>query len=132
MRLAIPLERHMTTITRLFSAAALVAAGWMLLGAGSGFAAEKAVTLPVPAVDAAAASATAATETAVFAGGGFWGVQGVFQHTRGVLNAVSGYAGGDQASASYNTVSSGRTGHAESVQVTYDPKQVSYGQLLRI
>jgi peptide-methionine (S)-S-oxide reductase len=93
------------------------------------FAAEKPVNLPAPAQDAAA---TAPTETAVFAGGCFWGVQGVFQHTKGVLNAVSGYAGGDKASAHYPIVSSGMTGHAESVQVTYDPKQVSYGKLLQV
>jgi len=99
------------------------------LACGSAFAAEKAVNLPAPAQDAAT---TAPTETAVFAGGCFWGVQGVFQHTKGVLNAVSGYAGGDKATAHYPVVSSGVTGHAESVQVTYDPKQVSYGKLLQV
>ena len=93
------------------------------------FAAEKAVILPAPAYDVAA---TGATETAVFAGGCFWGVQGVYQHTRGVLNAVSGYAGGEKGTASYSMVGSGKTGHAEAVQVTYDPKQVSYGKLLQI
>jgi peptide-methionine (S)-S-oxide reductase len=93
------------------------------------FAAEKAVNLPAPTQDV---TATAPTETAVFAGGCFWGVQGVFQHTKGVLNAVSGYAGGDKATAHYPVVSSGMTGHAESVQVTYDPKQVSYGKLLQV
>lgn len=93
------------------------------------FAAEKAVPLPAPAQDV---TSTAPTETAVFAGGCFWGVQGVFQHTRGVLGAVSGYAGGDKATAHYEVVGSGLTGHAESVQVTYDPKQVSYGKLLQI
>jgi peptide-methionine (S)-S-oxide reductase len=59
-------------------------------------------------------------------------VQGVFQHTKGVLNAVSGYAGGDKSTASYDMIGSGRTGHAESVQITYDPKQISYGKLLQI
>ncbi|AMO22670.1 peptide-methionine (S)-S-oxide reductase MsrA [Ramlibacter solisilvae] len=93
------------------------------------FAAEQAVPLPAPAHDV---TSTAATETAVFAGGCFWGVQAVFQHTQGVLNAVSGYAGGDQATAHYAVVGSGLTGHAESVQVTYDPKQVSYGTLMRV
>ena len=93
------------------------------------FAAEKAVPLPAPAQDI---PSTAPTETAVFAGGCFWGVQAVFQHTKGVLNAVSGYAGGDKATAQYEIVGSGMTGHAESVQVTYDPKQVSYGKLLQI
>ena len=69
---------------------------------------------------------------AVLAGGCFWGVQGVFQHVTGVLNAVSGYAGGSAADAKYETVGSGATGHAESVQITYDPKQISYGRLLQI
>ena len=71
-------------------------------------------------------------QTVVFAGGCFWGVQAVFQHTKGVINAVSGYAGGQAASADYETVSGGGTGHAEAVQVTFDPQQVSYGQLLQI
>lgn len=92
-------------------------------------AAEKAVQLPAPAFDP---PAVAVQETAVFAGGCFWGVQAVFQHTRGVLNAVSGYAGGKKETARYQMVVSGQTGHAESVQVTYDPKQVSYGRLLQI
>jgi peptide-methionine (S)-S-oxide reductase len=68
----------------------------------------------------------------VLAGGCFWGVQGVFQHTKGVINAVSGYAGGDKVTADYDKVSTGATGHAESVQVTYDPKQISYGKILQI
>ncbi|WP_411878406.1 peptide-methionine (S)-S-oxide reductase MsrA [Polaromonas sp. YR568] len=101
---------------------------------GSGFSAiaapEKAVKLPAPTLDTPAAQAGAAT--AVFAGGCFWGVQAVFQHTNGVLNAVSGYAGGDKSTASYDMIGSGRTGHAESVQVTYDPKVISYGKLLQI
>jgi peptide-methionine (S)-S-oxide reductase len=107
----------------------LIAAIAIAFACSCAFAAEKAVNLPAPAQDAAT---TAPTETAVFAGGCFWGVQGVFQHTKGVLNAVSGYAGGDKASAHYPIVSSGMTGHAESVQVTYDPKQVSYGKLLQV
>ena len=111
----------------LIAAAALALAGCGFVA--SGMAAEKAVQLPSPAQDV---QATAATETAVFAGGCFWGVQGVFQHTKGVLNAVSGYAGGEKSTAHYEMVGSGRTGHAESVQVTYDPKQVSYGTLLQI
>ena len=111
----------------LIAAATVVIAGWTFVG--SGVAAEKAVKLPPPGQDV---HDTAATETAVFAGGCFWGVQAVFQHTRGVLNAVSGYAGGDQGTAHYEVVGSGRTGHAESVQVTYDPKQVSFGTLLQI
>src|SRR5208283_2238617 len=71
-------------------------------------------------------------QRAVFAGGCFWGVQAVFQHTKGVTNAVSGYAGGTPPSPSYEQVSSGRTGHAEAVEITFDPKQISYGRLLQI
>ena len=74
----------------------------------------------------------AKTETIVFAGGCFWGVQSVFQHTKGVLSATSGYAGGTVAKPSYEDVSSGQTGHAESVKVVFDPSQVSYEQLLKI
>ncbi|BBB62942.1 peptide methionine sulfoxide reductase MsrA [Undibacterium sp. KW1] len=91
---------------------------------------EAAVIIAAPVVDVPAGSAK--TETAVFAGGCFWGVQGVFQHVRGVTNAVSGYAGGKAATAHYELVGSGATGHAEAVQVTYDPSQISYGKLLQI
>jgi peptide-methionine (S)-S-oxide reductase len=86
--------------------------------------------LPSPATDVPPGQATSAV--AVFAGGCFWGIQGVFQHVKGVTSAVSGYAGGDKASASYEMVSSSTTGHAESVQITYDPQQISYGRLLQI
>ena len=96
----------------------------------TGSAAEKAVKLPPPVLDNA--TAASAQETAVFAGGCFWGVQAVFQHTNGVINALSGYAGGKKETATYNMVTSGQTGHAEVVQVTYDPKQVTYGKLLQI
>jgi peptide-methionine (S)-S-oxide reductase len=92
-------------------------------------AAEDAVVIPAPAMDAAPASGL---QTAVVAGGCFWGVQGVFQHTAGVVNAVSGYAGGTKATADYQTVSTGRTGHAESVEIKYDPKKISYGKILQI
>lgn len=92
--------------------------------------AEVAVVIAPPAVDEPAGSEHAAT--AVFAGGCFWGVQGVFQHVKGVSNAVSGYAGGDGRSSSYEAVSGGDTGHAESVKITYDPAQISYGKLLQI
>jgi peptide-methionine (S)-S-oxide reductase len=94
-------------------------------------AAEAAVKIP-PLAGVAVAGPVAAQETAVFAGGCFWGVQGVFQHTKGVLNAVSGYSGGSKATASYQLIGSGLTGHAEAVQVTFDPNQVSYAQLLQI
>jgi peptide-methionine (S)-S-oxide reductase len=72
------------------------------------------------------------TETAVFAGGCFWGVQGVFQHVKGVDSAVSGYTGGSADTATYETVGSGRTGHAESVKITYEPSKITYGQLLQV
>ena len=83
-----------------------------------------------PAIDAPKTTAT--TQTAVIAGGCFWGVQGVFEHVKGVKKVVSGYAGGDKESANYDDVSTGKTGHAESVQITFDPKEVSYGKLLQI
>ena len=92
-------------------------------------AAEDAVVIPAPAMDAPTGDGI---QTAVLAGGCFWGVQGVFQHTKGVVSAVSGYAGGNKETAAYETVGSGRTGHAESVEIKYDPKQVSYGKLLQI
>ena len=85
--------------------------------------------VPVPTFDPAD---TAPKRIAVFAGGCFWGVQGVFQHVNGVASAVSGYSGGPRSTADYETVGSGMTGHAESVQVTYDPRVISYGTLLRI
>ena len=96
-----------------------------------GVAAESAVKIPPPAMDTAAAN-PGTPQKAVFAGGCFWGIQGVFQHAKGVLQAVSGYAGGKQETADYERVSSGNTGHAESVEVTFDPNQISYGKLLQI
>jgi peptide-methionine (S)-S-oxide reductase len=94
-------------------------------------AAEEPRALPAPIVDEPAQSAPA-SEVAVFAGGCFWGVQGVFQHVKGVTSAVSGYSGGEKSTAQYEIVSTGSTGHAESVKVTFDPRQVSYGRLLQI
>src|SRR6476659_6150197 len=76
--------------------------------------------------------APAKTETAVFAGGCFWGIQSVFQHTKGVVSATSGYAGGSTDKPSYEDVSTGRTGHAESVRVVFDPAQITYEQLLKV
>ena len=87
--------------------------------------------VPAPVLDIAASSVKA-PQTAVFAGGCFWGVEAVYRHVKGVKSAVSGYAGGSAMTANYMVVSTGTTGHAESVQVTYDPAQVSYGELLRI
>ena len=90
---------------------------------------EEPVTIPPPDMDPAESGATA---TAVFAGGCFWGVQGVFQRVKGVTNAVSGYAGGAAETASYDLTSRGDTGHAETVEIIYDPKVISYGKLLQI
>ena len=113
-----------------FLAAALVAAALALAGTlAPGFAAEEARVIPAPAADL---EASGATEVAVLAGGCFWGVQGVFQHVDGVVQAVSGYAGGEGRTARYETVTSGSTGHAEAVRVTYDPRRVSYGRILQI
>ena len=102
----------------------------MLAWQRSASSAEAAVTIAAPVVDEPAVGVH--TETAVFAGGCFWGVQGVFQHVRGVTEAMSGYAGGRAGTAHYETVSGGDTGHAESVRVTFDPTQVSYGRLLQV
>lgn len=87
--------------------------------------------LPPPLVDMALTRAPG-RQVAVFAGGCFWGVQAVFQHVRGVVSATSGYAGGAADTARYSRVSTGRTGHAESVEVVYDPSRISYGQLLQV
>jgi peptide-methionine (S)-S-oxide reductase len=86
---------------------------------------------PNPAVDAPLAAAKS-EQTAVVSGGCFWGIQAVFQHVKGVVNATSGYAGGSAKTAEYEIVSTGETGHAESVKITYDPSQITYGQLLRV
>ncbi len=124
-------NRHSVTSGKRF----LLAWALLLAGAGMQFtnsvAAESAVKIPPPAVDEVAGT-QGAQEKAVFAGGCFWGIQAVFQHTKGVLQAVSGYAGGKQETADYERVSSGNTGHAESVEITFDPKQISYGKLLQI
>jgi peptide-methionine (S)-S-oxide reductase len=97
---------------------------------GSSPRATASASIPGPALDEPASGGT--SETAVLAGGCFWGVQGVYQHVKGVSSAVSGYAGGDASTAHYETVGTGTTGHAESVRITFDPNQVSYGQLLHI
>jgi len=93
--------------------------------------AESATALPPPAVDPPAA-ATDTSETAVLAGGCFWGVQAVFQHVKGVSQVLAGYSGGAKDTAQYEVVSSGTTGHAESVQIKFDPRQISYGRILQI
>lgn len=111
-------------------AASAVVLGGGLLWETSAHSSEEAVTIPAPAQDPTAAKA--GMQKAIFAGGCFWGVQGVYQHVKGVKNVVSGYSGGTAETASYGTVSGGDTGHAESVEITYDPAQVSYGALLQI
>ena len=94
-------------------------------------AAESGTNIPAPPLDLLL-TPDGKLQTAVLAGGCFWGVQAVFQHVKGVESAMSGYSGGEQATAHYETVSSGRTGHAESVKITFDPRVISYGQILRI
>jgi len=108
---------------------AVMAAG--ACGGGPFPRAAASATIPGPLIDEPAGT-PGASETAVLAGGCFWGVQGVFQHVRGVSQAVSGYAGGEASTAQYSTVETGTTGHAESVRITYDPSQVKFGQLLHI
>jgi peptide-methionine (S)-S-oxide reductase len=110
----------------LFGAAAALGLG----AAGVLKAGEAVRALPAPALDEPPGAL--ASETAVVAGGCFWGVQGVFQHLRGVISAVSGYAGGDGSTAHYEDVGTGRTGHAESVRVAFDPRQITYGRLLQV
>jgi peptide-methionine (S)-S-oxide reductase len=105
---------------------ALVGAFWRV----SGQAADSGAVLPPPALDSPASASGA--QTLVLAGGCFWGVQLVFQHVKGVSRAVSGYAGGTKETASYEVVSSGQTGHAESVEVTFDPRQISLGRILQV
>ncbi|MDB5664615.1 peptide-methionine (S)-S-oxide reductase MsrA [Cypionkella sp.] len=90
--------------------------------------ADQAVTIPAPTLDETASG----TQTAILAGGCFWGVQGVFQHVKGVISATSGYAGGEASTAQYETVGTGTTGHAEAVKIVYDPSKISYGHLLQI
>ena len=106
-------------LAALISAAALIQAS------------AAATSLPAPVVDSAKAQSKG-VETAVLAGGCFWGVEAVFEHLKGVTNVTSGYSGGTNQTAKYEIVGTGRTGHAEAVQITYDPSQITYGQLLRV
>jgi peptide-methionine (S)-S-oxide reductase len=105
------------------------AAAVLLAGSARGWQ-EPARMVQPPAFDPPAAGRT--SDVAVLAGGCFWGVQGVYQHVKGVTNAVSGYAGGDKSTAIYERVGTGTTGHAESVQITFDPREISYGRLLQV
>jgi peptide-methionine (S)-S-oxide reductase len=126
----IPVSSHLVR----YAFPALLAATLLLAGCGMSMsqlpAQEAIATVPAPLLNESPGQAE--SEVTVLAGGCFWGVQGVFEHVTGVTQAVSGYAGGSQASADYETVSTGTTGHAESVQITFDPHQTSYGTLLQI
>jgi peptide-methionine (S)-S-oxide reductase len=118
----------MTTFLRMSALLLLLTVG----GAIACNAGDKPITaVPSPVVDAAI-TASKGEQTAVVAGGCFWGIQAVFQHVKGVINATSGYSGGAVNTAQYEMVSTGDTGHAESVKITYDPSRITYGQLLRI
>ena len=107
-----------------------IALAFAALATGAALADEASKPLPSPTLDRTAP--TMKTETAVLAGGCFWGMQGVFQHVKGVSEVVSGFAGGRKETAQYETVSGGDTGHAESIRITFDPRQVSFGQILRV
>ena len=116
---------------RLARVALLMLAVIGLLWHQSGRTSETGTLLPPPEIDSPK-SGGSGSETAVLAGGCFWGVQGVFQHTKGVKQVLSGYSGGDKTRATYAQVGTGQTGHAESVQITFDPREISYGEILRI
>lgn len=120
-------------MSKLTSRLILAALGLVILAVslrGVASQAENAKVVPLPAVDEPAGARTA--EIVVLAGGCFWGVQGVYQHVKGVTNAVSGYAGGEQLTADYESVSNGGTGHAEAVQITFDPRVITYGRILQV
>lgn len=128
------MDRQRSSIAEISSLLARLALGLLalpLLGAlFLGLArADDVRSLAAPAVDE---HSTAPSESVVLAGGCFWGMQGVFEHVKGVTKVVAGYSGGDGRSAQYDTVSTGSTGHAESVQITFDPRVVSFGQILRV
>lgn len=110
-----------------FATLALAACGWACQAGADAI--DKAI--PAPALDMPAAEA-AGLQTAVLAGGCFWGLQGMFEHVNGVTKVVAGYSGGTKETAHYEMVGTERTGHAESVEITFDPKRISYGQLLRL
>ncbi len=107
-----------------FAAVALLTGGLTAFGGAK-------APFPDPTVDIPANEATG-PQKAVLAGGCFWGVEAVFDHLKGVTKAVSGFAGGEKSTAHYETVSTGRTGHAESVEITFDPKQITYGEILKV
>ncbi len=113
------------------AALVLCVCAWLAVtGLEAACAAEPAVSIPAPALDNPKTAGS--LQTAVLSGGCFWGMQGVFEHVKGVRQVISGYSGGKKSTAQYETVSSGTTGHAESVQITFDPREVSYGELLHV
>lgn len=116
---------------RSFTHRALILFSAMLGATACNAKANPAAAVPAPAVDVPRASLSG-RETAVVSGGCFWGIQAVFQHVKGVISATSGYSGGSAKTAEYETVSTGETGHAESVQIVFDPSQITYGELLRL
>jgi len=120
-----------SNIGRIIVGLLIVAATVLILGNRASAAASVGGSIPAPVVDDKLA-ASSGEQTAVFAGGCFWGIEAVFEHVKGVKSSVSGYAGGRVTTPSYEEVSSGTTGHAESVRVVYDPSKVTYGQLLRV
>lgn len=122
------MKHRLSGATTVLGIAIVAAAG--LFAQRLSAATSRAVRAPAPSIDVRAA--TAKVDSAVFSGGCFWGIQAVFQHVKGVISATSGYSGGWVARPSYEEVSSGRTGHAESVKVVFDPSVVSYGTLLRV
>jgi peptide-methionine (S)-S-oxide reductase len=125
-------SRRWLTVVALVVCLGLIGIAWAMFGrAQPATSPVLSTAVPAPLVDEPR-PASPTSETAVLAGGCFWGVQGVFQHVKGVTQAVSGYAGGGVANPSYEDVSSGTTGHAESVRITYDPTQVTFGQLLQV
>ena len=119
--MSIPKPRHLAAVAVLIAIQACL---------GTVANAEPAVLVPVARVDSKKAPGD--LQTAVLAGGCFWGVEGVYEHVRGVRKVLSGYAGGEKSTAEYHAVGSGRTGHAESVKITFDPQEISYGEILRI
>ena len=121
-----PARNHHVTSTFIETGAGILAVALSVNACGS----EEAVKIPAPAFDQPATAGK--LQTAIVAGGCFWGVQGVYQHLKGVKNVLSGYAGGDGSRADYESVSAGDSGHAEAVQIVYDPAQVTYGQILQV
>ena len=119
-----------TCVTAMLAMGSLVAGCGLATPPNGDTGATPGVSVPAPVLDEPVGASQ--EEVAVLAGGCFWGVQGVFQHVVGVSGAVSGYAGGSAESANYDAIETGRTGHAESVQITFDPRTISYGRLLQI